>query len=121
MFATSRLLGAELPQILPQTSGRQSDLRGIKSKRAWNSSARLKVPPEGLEPSGVSSGNTKVLQSGGSKSGNKDTPLGDSAAEAKRTDPDLAAVVVAWPDLPTAIRVGVLAMVKAAGGHTDAR
>ena len=30
------------------------------------------------------------------------------------TDPDLAAVVAAWPELPEAIRVGILAMVRAA-------
>jgi hypothetical protein len=29
------------------------------------------------------------------------------------TDFDLAAVVEAWPDLPEAIRAGILAMVKA--------
>ena len=29
-------------------------------------------------------------------------------------DPDLAALVAAWPELPDAIRVGILAMVKAA-------
>ena len=34
-----------------------------------------------------------------------------------KTDPDLAAVVEAWPDLPEAIRkAGILAMVKAASG-----
>jgi len=31
-----------------------------------------------------------------------------------KTDPDLAAVVEAWPELPDAIRAGILAMVKAA-------
>jgi hypothetical protein len=30
------------------------------------------------------------------------------------TDPELAAVVAAWPDLPPAIRAGIVAMVKAA-------
>jgi len=30
-----------------------------------------------------------------------------------RTDPDLAAVVEAWPELPEAIRTGIVAMVKA--------
>jgi len=30
-----------------------------------------------------------------------------------KTDFDLAAVVEAWPDLPEAIRAGILAMVKA--------
>ena len=31
-----------------------------------------------------------------------------------KTDPDLAAVVAAWPELPAAIRAGIVAMVKAA-------
>jgi hypothetical protein len=31
-------------------------------------------------------------------------------------DPDLAAVVDAWPDLPEAIKDGIVAMVKAASG-----
>ena len=32
------------------------------------------------------------------------------------TGPDLAAVVEAWPDLPEAIKAGIVAMVKAASG-----
>src|SRR5271157_2277414 len=31
-----------------------------------------------------------------------------------KTDPDLAAVVAAWPNLPEAIKAGIVAMVKAA-------
>ena len=31
-------------------------------------------------------------------------------------DPDLAAVVEAWPKLPEAIKAGILAMIRAAGG-----
>ncbi len=31
-------------------------------------------------------------------------------------DPDLANVVAAWPDLPEAIKAGIVAMVKAVGG-----
>ena len=33
-----------------------------------------------------------------------------------KTDPGLAAVVAAWPELPEAIRAGIVAMVKAASG-----
>ena len=36
-----------------------------------------------------------------------------------RTDPDLAAVVEAWPDLPEALKAGILAMVKAASGKAE--
>ena len=39
-----------------------------------------------------------------------------------KTDPDLAAVVAAWSELPEALRAGIVAMVKAAvgkdGGHS---
>jgi hypothetical protein len=58
-----------------------------------------------------------VSESRGSKSGNIGPDSGPStpATPAKPTDPELAAVVAAWPDLPPAIRAGVLALVKAAG------
>jgi hypothetical protein len=41
-----------------------------------------------------------------------------------KTDPDLAAVVAAWPDLPEAIKAGILAVVKAvlpmlSAGHSS--
>jgi hypothetical protein len=45
---------------------------------------------------------------------------GPGAAPAQRAapdDPELAALVAAWPTLPEAIRAGILAMVRAAGGH----
>ena len=32
------------------------------------------------------------------------------------TDPDLSAVVSAWPQLPSALKAGIVAMVKAADG-----
>jgi len=31
--------------------------------------------------------------------------------------PDLVAIVAAWPELPEAIKAGILAMVKAAAGN----
>ncbi len=34
------------------------------------------------------------------------------------TDPDLAALIDAWPTLPRAVKAGIVAMVKAAGGVT---
>jgi hypothetical protein len=33
-----------------------------------------------------------------------------------KLDPDLAALVGAWPTLPDAIRAGIMAMIRAAGG-----
>jgi hypothetical protein len=36
--------------------------------------------------------------------------------ESSTTDPELAAVVAAWPDLPEPVRRGIVAMIQAAGG-----
>jgi len=36
-----------------------------------------------------------------------------SATRPLPDDPDLAAVVTAWPDLPEVIRAGIMAMIKA--------
>jgi len=50
---------------------------------------------------------TRIVELGGAESG---------ALGAKKIpdDPDLAAVVEAWPKLPEAIKAGILAMVEAA-------
>ena len=37
--------------------------------------------------------------------------------ENRSIDPDLAAVIEAWPTLPEAVKAGILAMVNAAGGE----
>jgi hypothetical protein len=34
-----------------------------------------------------------------------------------KTDPDLAAVMAAWPELPEAIKAGIVVMVKATYGN----
>ncbi|NOS99622.1 MAG: hypothetical protein HOP29_03240 [Phycisphaerales bacterium] len=46
------------------------------------------------------------------KYGTKSAP--EPAGMNDRTDPELAAVVAAWPTLPDAIRAGIVAMVRAA-------
>ncbi len=33
--------------------------------------------------------------------------------DTRKTDPDLVAVIAAWPDLPEALKAGIVAMVKA--------
>jgi len=72
------------------------------------------MPPEGLEHLRFPSGNVGVPDSGGSKSGNNGGGFGPPTPPAKPTDPELAAVVAAWPDLPPALRAGIVAMLKAA-------
>jgi hypothetical protein len=38
----------------------------------------------------------------------------------RQSDPDLAAIVAAWSELPEAIRAGIMAMVRAASGSGEA-
>lgn len=77
------------------------------------------MPPEGLEHPANPAGNTRVSDSGGSKSGNNGAGFGPLTPPAKPTDPELAAVVAAWTDLPPAVRAGIVAMVRAAAGWAD--
>jgi hypothetical protein len=69
---------------------------------------------------GFSAGNPAVSNSGGSKSGNTDAPSGEfpcsNEADAALVDSDLAAIIDAWPELPQAVRAGVVAMVRASRG-----
>jgi hypothetical protein len=46
--------------------------------------------------------------------------LARNLALTAQNNPDLAAVVDAWSDLPDAVKVGILAMVQAATGSNDA-
>jgi hypothetical protein len=67
----------------------------------------VKVEAAGIEPGQKSSGNRGVGNQSGAECGAlgaRDAPL----------DPDLAAVVDAWPALPAAIKAGILAMIRAA-------
>ncbi|HEX8875279.1 MAG TPA: hypothetical protein VF777_00915 [Phycisphaerales bacterium] len=76
----------------------------------------------GFELSPIPSGDRDVSDSGGSKSGNIGTDAGPPmppATPTVPTDPDLAAVVAAWSELPQPIRVAVLALVQAAGGRPN--
>jgi hypothetical protein len=71
----------------------------------------------GIEPLAKPAGNIHVSETGGSKSGNiptcfGDCSHGDTPGVSTLADPDLAAVVTAWPDLPPAIRAGIVAMVR---------
>ncbi len=64
---------------------------------------------EGLEPLQDSPEKTTVSEQGGAQSGAHTAPTAVS-------DPDLAGVISAWPELPEAVRVGIVAMVRAARG-----
>lgn len=79
----------------------------------------MRMGATGLEPSRDSGEKAGGSLSGGNKSGNKQADSGAPAhlpptpVPAKPTDPELAAVVAAWPGLPPAIRAGVIALVNA--------
>jgi hypothetical protein len=73
------------------------------------------MTPMGSELSQIPARNVGGSDSGGSKSGNKGGGFGPPSPPATPTDPELAAVVAAWSDLPPAVRAGIVAMVKAAG------
>jgi hypothetical protein len=69
----------------------------------------------GFELSHETTGNSSGLPQSGAKSGAlgaQTADFGDSATDPM--DPELAAVVDAWPALPAAIKAGILAMVRAA-------
>jgi hypothetical protein len=63
----------------------------------------------GIEPHALSPDNSTNPAPGGAKSG-------ALTIENLAIDPSLAALIDAWPTLPDAIRAGILAMVRAAGG-----
>ena len=67
----------------------------------------LLLETKGLEQHQDSSEKTTVSEQGGAESGAQ-------AASTAVSDPDLAAVVKAWPKLPEPVRAGIVAMVKAA-------
>jgi hypothetical protein len=80
-------------------------LRSRNEKSPWRTG--LKYPPRGVEQIADSSGN----QGGAAQSGAKSGALsGDSA----HSDPDLAAVVAAWPVLPDEKRKAIVRL--ATGG-----
>jgi len=51
--------------------------------------------------------------------GSSDSHLASCLALLAEKQPDLAAVVKAWPDLPEAVRAGIVAMVKASNGGAE--
>ena len=78
----------------------------VKSRNEKSRSKTGKIYPRGVEQIVHSTGNQGVAVQGGAKSG---ALSGDSVP----IDPDLAAVVAAWPGLPETVRRQVVALVGA--------
>lgn len=65
-------------------------------------------------------GGIRTLAETGEKNGHEGKAGAQSGAlDARRTevDGDLAPVIEAWPTLPATVKIGILAMVRAAGGR----
>ena len=59
----------------------------------------------------------KSSGSGGAKCGARGAGIpADNPADDGIDDPDLVAIVSAWPTLPGPVKAGIVAMVRAAGG-----
>ena len=71
---------------------------------------RPKTPPRGIEP--LLPGSQPVA----SKAVTSHAPgvLPECLPDSAQNDPELTAVIRAWPELPEAIRAGIVAMVEAA-------
>jgi len=50
---------------------------------------------------------------------NPESVLALRLAQTVENHPDLTTLIDAWPDLPQAVRAGIVAMINAAGGSTS--
>jgi hypothetical protein len=77
----------------------------------------------GFEPTPKTASETQDSDSFGSKSSNNGAGFGAPTAPERPADPDLDALLAAWPAIPLAVKVGIVAMVRAAAppGGSDAR
>ena len=74
----------------------------------------------GLEHPARIPAKTQFSETGGAESG---APEGETAPETgpetDPSDPELEAIIRAWPALPEAVRAGIVAMVRAATGKPE--
>lgn len=80
------------------------------------------MTPMGSELLLVPQRNSVVREAGGSKSGNTGVVAATATLAViptKPADPALAAIVAEWPNLPPAIRSGMVAMVQAASSQNE--
>ena len=71
-----------------------------------------RIPPRGVEQAAKTAGKKPVCESGGAESGAE-------SAENTSISPDLQKLIDAWPNLPKAVKAGIVAMVNAAKEATD--
>ena len=91
-----------------------------RNRRTTLANSEVKVTPRGFEPLFKSSGNMNIphLEGNNCSAFLSNFTSQDAASPPRETpaptDPDLSAVVSAWAQLPSALKAGIVAMVKAA-------
>lgn len=73
----------------------------------------VEMEAAGIEPLASSAGNSTIMPQGDAESGARDAPTTQDCQ-------GLKIVTEAWPGLPSAIRAGILAMVRASCDTVDA-
>ena len=106
-------------------SGLNSTAAGVKTGKSRNSRSTMRIPikkdqgPTAARPPGLRTRCPGHPNATPAKITACDPPSGRSAdcfAETLENEPELARLVEVWPDLPPAVKAGILAMVKASGG-----
>jgi hypothetical protein len=93
---------------MPQNANRRGTAGGVSE---WSKEAVLKTAVDA--PAECSQGHSKsCLKNCGQQ--NPESVLASCLALLAEKDPDLAALLTAWPMLPDALKAGIVAMVKAA-------
>jgi hypothetical protein len=88
-----------------------------ESRQSPTTTASEQIGGHGTRTSAQRSGNTRRGRTSGADSGAVAKNPGKPRRFTESTaDPDLDAVIAAWPNLPPAIRAGVLALIRATGG-----
>ena len=105
------------PAVLPRTGSQPVATAQEKTPVLQGSASECNVvrvagvPPQGLEPSDVTSSENTDLRQTPNQRAAKSAAVGDDLPP---IDPELASVIGAWPTLPPAIREAILAMLRAA-------
>ncbi|HMO15862.1 MAG TPA: hypothetical protein PKA76_16000 [Pirellulaceae bacterium] len=102
--------------------GAAAERRLPKFQRKRHVASGCNMPQRRRQDSNLLSilGNSGCCQPNGADSGAlPKNPINHGTSETVMVDPDLNAIIAAWPTLPPAIRAGVIALVRAGGGQHE--
>ncbi len=102
-------MGGTVARDADDACGSEPRING--ERRGWDSN-----PRDGGAAQRFSRPSIKIRKGEQDKDLRREAPLVGHhlATDTCQTDPDLAAVIEAWPSIPEAVRAGIVAMVKAA-------